>query len=364
MWLIVVAVLAVVGGGIYWKKTSQGRQARKLPALAPEGMFLATSSESRQRANQLLPSRGSEDRRDLLRAPDASGPPEEHLDGFRPNSATDWIVDLSFPEGISFPKNKILEVLDRTWLKVIGAPMLYGKPEGGTWTYVFAKDSPAAYSQIALGWRLNQDFDRDWKPPRQADFEAYLKELTDRCATFGETRLLPSLAPAEAVEKAVHLRDLKNRLSQDAIIVLQAPNNQSYAGLDIWDAMLSLGLEWGDMDIFHWPNDSGEGGDFWFDVWTTTPPGYFYPEEIAAGNVKVVNLVFGFSIPRTLQPDSVFESMMRAADYARHRLGGRLLADDGSEFKSADALRQVRYAARELTAAGFPPGANRTLYLF
>ena len=145
---------------------------------------------------------------------------------------------------------------------------------------------------------------------------------------------------------------------------MQAPPAQTFSGLDVWDVMLSLGLEWGDMDIFHWNNNSGQGGDYWFDVWTTTPPGYFFPEDIAAGIVRVENLVFGFSVPRTVHPDKVFESMASAAEYARTRLGGRLHAADGSELIHSDAVAQIRYVVRELTAKGFPPGANQTLYLF
>jgi cell division protein ZipA len=365
MWWIVAALLAAIGGAIYWRRGLPRRERRQsLPDLAPEGMFLAPSSQSQERAHRLLPNRGSEDRRDLLRAPEIPESQTKERKGYYPNSATDWTVDLAFEDGVTFSKHQVSEVLDRPWLKTVGSPMIFGKPPGGTWTYVVAKDSPTEYSELALGWRLVRDFDPNWVPPEQSEFERSLRELTDRCARFGATRLTPSLAPAEAVAKARSLSDLKRRLSHDGIVVLKAPPNQTFSGREVWDVMLSLGLEWGDMDIFHWHNSSGEGGDYWFDVWTTTPPGYFFPEEIAAGNVKVDNLVFGFSVPRTLYPDQVFESMVRAAEYAKTRLGGRLYAADGSEFNTADALTHIRYVARELTAEGFPPGAHETLYLF
>ncbi|HSU55623.1 MAG TPA: cell division protein ZipA C-terminal FtsZ-binding domain-containing protein [Candidatus Dormibacteraeota bacterium] len=44
--------------------------------------------------------------------------------------------------------------------------------------------------------------------------------------------------------------------------------------------MMALGLEWGDMDLFHWVNGSDNGDDSFFRVWTSTAPGYFLPEEI------------------------------------------------------------------------------------
>ncbi|RPI27623.1 MAG: hypothetical protein EHM61_07865 [Acidobacteria bacterium] len=56
------------------------------------------------------------------------------------------------------------------------------------------------------------------------------------------------------------------------------------------------------MDLFHWANTTDRGDDSFFSVWTTTAPGYFLPEMIAAGEVRVDDLVYGYSVPARLLP--------------------------------------------------------------
>jgi cell division protein ZipA len=118
------------------------------------------------------------------------------------------------------------------------------------------------------------------------------------------------------------------------------------------------------MDIFHWANASDQGDDSFFTVWTSTPPGYFLPEEIAADRVRTADLIFGFSIPRNAAPQSVFSSMVKAVEYARQRLGGEILGRDGRALDIGAAQKEISAIEQRLKAAGFQPGAGSTLYLF
>ena len=68
---------------------------------------------------------------------------------------------------------------------------------------------------------------------------------------------------------------IRETVAADATLILAAPNADPFAGEQVWDVMYSLGLRWGDMDIFHWENHTEEGDDYFFSVWTTTEPGYF-----------------------------------------------------------------------------------------
>ena len=138
-----------------------------------------------------------------------------------------------------------------------------------------------------------------------------------------------------------------------------------YEGRDIWDVMLCLGLRWGDMDVFHWVNPSGLGDDYFFSVSTSTPPGYFFPEEIAAGKVRVDDLVFGFSAPRCSQPGQVFESMVRAVQYTQKRLGGTIIDETGSDARpwKDTAEDSIRWS-KNSKSNGFTPGSNSALRLF
>jgi cell division protein ZipA len=123
-------------------------------------------------------------------------------------------------------------------------------------------------------------------------------------------------------------------------------------------------LRWGDMDVFHWENSGGPGHDHLFSVWTSTPPGYLFPEDVAAGKVRVNDLVFGFSVPRCSKPDQVFEAMVRAAEYVQRRLGGSITDEVGGEA-DLDSIRQkIRSIEQEMKSNGFTPGGDSALRLF
>ena len=99
-------------------------------------------------------------------------------------------------------------------------------------------------------------------------------------------------------------------------------------------------------------------------MWTSTPPGYFLPEEIAAGRVRVDDLVFGYSIPRSADPVAVFDSMTRAVEYAQRRLAGDITAEDGGPVDLDTTRAAVVRIASELESFGFAPGSGNALRQF
>ena len=173
----------------------------------------------------------------------------------------------------------------------------------------------------------------------------------------------PSTSPDEAAKRSSHLLELVGSCDACADVVLAANTKAGFEGKAIWDVMLSLGLGWGDMDLFHWENPGIPGDDHLFSVWTSTPPGYFFPESIAQGKVRTTDLIFGFSVPRTWQPDTVLDSMLQAVQYAKRRLGGIVLDSNGSEFSERVLKAEIQKTVMTMTDAGFPPGSYEALYL-
>ena len=80
--------------------------------------------------------------------------------------------------------------------------------------------------------------------------------------------------------------------------------------------------------------------------------------------VHTADLIFGFSIPRNAAPQSVFSSMVRAAEYARERLGGELLDTNGRALDVGATQKEISTIEQRLNAAGLPPGSHSTLYIF
>jgi cell division protein ZipA len=218
--------------------------------------------------------------------------------------------------------------------------------------------------RLKMAWDFIDPTDSDAALPSPQVFSAREDAVQDAVRSLGVAELRATLTPHEAARRAHRLRGLKARLDYSPAVILRAPRGQKIEGREIWDVMLCLGLKWGDMDIFHWENPGGLGDEYFFSVWTSTPPGYFFPEEVAAGKVGVEDLVFGFSVPRCSKPGQVFESMVRAVEYARKRLGGSITDETGSEA-ALDSIRQkIRSIEHEMKSNGFAPGGDSALRLF
>jgi len=148
-----------------------------------------------------------------------------------------------------------------------------------------------------------------------------------------------------------------------AIIVLKSDTPLN--GMKVWDVLQSVGLRWGDGDLFHWENPSRDyGDDQLFSVWTTTDPGYFLPESIKAGEMNPDNLIFGFSIPRDADPENVFEAMVKAIKYCQKRLGGKILDQNGQPFDEASERKAVLSIIKKMNDKGIKPGSDKALMMY
>jgi len=160
------------------------------------------------------------------------------------------------------------------------------------------------------------------------------------------------------------LPNLVAECDKAVILILVAPEGKPFAGREVWDVMLCLGLDYGDGDLFHWINNSGFGNDHFFTVETSTPPGYFLPQRMASGQGDVGDLIFNFSIPRSADPLAVFDSMVKAVEYAQDRLGGTILLDAGEPFDREAERKKIENVVEELDKAGFVPGESATCRVF
>lgn len=155
---------------------------------------------------------------------------------------------------------------------------------------------------------------------------------------IGAARIETPLNPEAAAARAEELELIHVKFDHTISITLAAPDGTLFDGKEIWDVMHCLGLHWGDMDLFHWENSSDVGTDHHFSVWTSTSPGYFFPEQIARGETHVSDLVFGFNVARVARPVAIGDAMLRCATYAQRRLGGQLRDPEGNPL-SPDIFR-------------------------
>jgi cell division protein ZipA len=336
------------------------------PTAGSDSLYVSPSGQSDERAYELLPRTGSEDAHALLQLPTATSRPAaaNSETSYFAHERFDWVIQLKPSQALS--RQQVAQAFDADWRKQHGQPEVYGRAvRTGKWTFLLAGDGDSVFSEVAFGWRL---FNARSPTPRSftaPELQAFAQSVAAKTPVMGARVTRISLPPVQAAARAQALSSFVSTNNQEALIVLQAPAGRSFEGLAIWDAMRSLGLHWGDMDLFHWENvPDGLGDDHLFSVSTSTEPGYFLPEHLAKGEVQTTNLVFSFSIPRTADPAQVLVNMHRAASYCQRKLGGQLLTADHQPFSLATETQKCRRIEQNLRAQQFQPGQGETLYLF
>ena len=327
---------------------------------------ISTASESQKRAKSVLSLEGKEDVSNILtlgfKNPQNSSESEDKK--YFANDKFDWILTLESRNEIYFNRDSVSKYFDNKWRGRHNYPWLYCIPKGDSkWTYLSSNENESKeFSKIALGWKL---YDQLEEPPVAYDnktlgkYKNSVSKIAKRLKSEGVSE---NYTVEQAVRKSVELSEFVPENNQYAIIILKAESE--FEGKEIWDVMMSLGLKWGDMDLFHWNNNFDYGDDQLMSIWTSSSPGYFFPEEIAAGKVQTVDLIFGFSIPRSISPEEVLEVMFKATEYAQSRLGGDILNENGLPFDIREEKIKVNKVVTALNNNSIVPGVGDALYLF
>jgi cell division protein ZipA len=366
--VVVGAIVSLLGCGHSQSGLKMSETKGEIARVTVDGqdMVLVPSSVSAQRVQKLgLPQQGSEDVSHLL-VPPPNLPLiryDEDRD-YRPQDPVEWVVDIEFETGKVLSSTEISNAFDRAWLDLNGRPTIFGwSPEINHWTYLVSADAPKAFTKLAIGWPLYRSYDDNYRISA-ADLEGFLERTQLKAANLGRPTIRTNRTPQEAENAASLIRDTVAKCDQGVVIVLKAPRGKRFDGKTVWDVMMCLQLRWGDGDLFHWQNESGFGDDMFFSVETSTPPGYFLPERIVAGTTQLDDLIFAFSIPRSAAPVAVLESMVKAATYAKARLGGEIVDRNGQPFDEFRTKRETETIVDQLRQAGFKPGEEATLHVF
>ncbi len=335
------------------------------PALRFGDLVLEPALETKVRA-ALLPTKPSEDARHVLGKIDIkkSDVPSDGKN-YLPESAVSWVLDIRFKDAPELDPEKVDAEFDKAWRESFGRFTSYGRDiDTGKWTYLVSSDGPKRVDHLKFVFDYVDVLNDSSPLPTPRQYEQRLHRIQERLTRFGTPIISPSLSPELASKRSEKLRDLKRTADLSIVLVLKAPTDRQFEGRKVWDTMLCLGLDWGDMDCFHGKNDTELGDDFFFSVETSTDPGYFLPEEVAAGRVSVDDLVFVYSVPRCAEPIKVFEVMTRAVDYCKGRMGGTVVDSQGNKINVDRMRKQIENAVESLRKEGFKPGESATLQLF
>jgi len=283
-------------------------------------------------------------------------------DDYRGVPELEWIVDIIPDKGFLFNKNEFLKIFDYNWRTDFESQFYAYFPSTQRWSFAIAGDSPEQFDSLELAVSLAPVFgnEEDLTVER---LQKYLIELQKRLGAFsGRFHVTPRETPESAVKRSKTLRALQKELNSDVIIVLRS--NSRFRSDQFWNTLTDLGLKWGDGDLFHWTNyESGVGDDNFFSVWTSTEPGYFLPEDVANGTMNPEDLIFGFSIPRSPDPNNVFEIVVESVEYCQSKLGGTIVDENGSPFDKEKCRAKIRQIISKMNESGFDQGQGLILRL-
>lgn len=241
---------------------------------------------------------------------------------------------------------------------------IYGfSNEENRWTYASAGGTPDIYSKLQVAVDIQEVFNEENPTYEPQKLKRYIDELEKRIKRYPtKLRIEQSETVESAISKAKKLVQLNQEFNVDALIVLQA--DKQFKGLEMWNALQSVGLKCGDGDLFHWENDKAYGHDQHFSVWTTTEPGYFFPEDIKEGNMNSQNLVFAISIPRSADPKNIFEIMLNAVKYCQKRLGGQILDKNMKPLIEEMDRNELSEFLKRMDQKGLMAGSDKALRMF
>ncbi len=112
------------------------------------------------------------------------------------------------------------------------------------------------------------------------------------------------------------------------VISVVMPSGGVISGAALLPTLLTLGLRFGDMDIFHRHEDNAGNGKVTFSLANMMNPGTFDLDQIETFTTQGVSLFM--TLPNAGDPFEVFEHLMSAAKQLSLEFGAQLLDDKRS----------------------------------
>jgi hypothetical protein len=318
--------------------------------------------DERARVRKALGEEPIEDARHLLRSIVYAPAP---LTVAGPQPATELCMEMVGELPIA--RDALLIALESgRWYERLGAFSLWGAMRPG-WPYVRiipGAKLPATLQVLTLCLPL-AEIAGDSLGEMMQEVERLHFAAQDWAALFDRTCPLPTSA-REISLQAARLIGLKGRFARSLQMCL-VPTSRPFALRAVWRSAYSLGLTWGNLDLFHWHDPQDVAGKApLFTLSALGDEGYFLPERVAEGGA-VPGLSLSFDLPTCPEPIAVYDNMAIALLYLREKLGGKAQTPTGQEL-DGEGLEESRgaleFLVREMEAAGISPGSAEAARLF
>lgn len=157
---------------------------------------------------------------------------------------------------------------------------------------------------------------------------------------------------APAKEQPTYQQEQAPRPVDLITLYLIAPPQKNYRGYELLQSLLSAGLRFGAMKIFHRYQDKNGKGPVWFSLAQIANPGTF--EMSKMGGFNTPGLVLFLQLNGKSDHEQAFEEMILTARELQEELGGDLL-DSGRKKLTMDKVNEYRNIVRRFEEAQAVP---------
>ena len=147
----------------------------------------------------------------------------------------------------------------------------------------------------------------------------------------------------------------KKEIEQEVLALsVVVADNQMIPGAALLPSLLTLGLKFGDMDIFHRHEDNAGNGKITFSLANMVNPGTFNLDNMENFSTKGITLFM--TLPNAQEPAKVFKKMLSAAKQVADEFGGQVLDGQRSVMTKQTEqhyLTRIREFDRKCRLAGY-----------
>ncbi|KUJ80189.1 cell division protein ZipA [Microbulbifer flavimaris] len=159
-------------------------------------------------------------------------------------------------------------------------------------------------------------------------------------------------APAKPRAKPKTTRRERSHVEEVLIINIMAPEGDYFEGNDLLRVLLSSGLRFGEMNIFHYHENGGDDGPVVFSLANMVVPGVFDLGQMEEFTTPGISLFL--ALPVEMEAIQAFELMLSVSREIATQLGGELKDENRSVFtaQTAEHYRQrvVEFRRRKALA--------------
>ncbi|MDN3652182.1 cell division protein ZipA [Thalassotalea ponticola] len=144
-------------------------------------------------------------------------------------------------------------------------------------------------------------------------------------------------------------------LEQEVLALsVEMPQNREISGAELLPCFLTLGLKYGEMNIFHRHQDNAGNGQVTFSVANMVNPGTFDLDNMEQFSTRGITMFM--TLPNAADPQTVFSQMLNAAKQIAAEFGGRVLDGQRSVMTRQTEqhyISKIREFDRKARLAGY-----------